>query len=333
MPQDRATSSATPSVLERPPSRSTADHLPQRPSCSLIKKPPSRVEGNVVCKKRKWSTERREQKVSHDGDKMCLAQRLRHHHDALATDRHARYDLWRTSSHRKEQHRSDPSAPSKDTDRQSLHNANSCDRRVSRDKGKEEASALPSPNNGAPGGSGGAVCEKQCPASQLEIVNTVPSAESVDRFLDTIHLSSATLSSALVTDKSATPAPQTFPPTPVSIAPVPLPLPGSPAADPQSVPFTFGPERLSLLHQGHPLNYDLNLLPNDPIGPITLLGATQSEPGAYLVVGAHYRRTGRSRAACEVIKALLRRHAPATRIDALIGENKENGKGLALKLS
>ncbi|KAG1777732.1 hypothetical protein EV702DRAFT_936571, partial [Suillus placidus] len=82
---------------------------------------------------------------------------------------------------------------------------------------------------------------------------------------------------------------------------------------------------LSLLHHGYPLSYDLNLLPDDPIGPITLLGATQSEPGAYLVAAAHYRRTGRSRAACKVIRALLGKHAPTTRAGGdLTGENKEN---------
>lgn len=258
---------------------------------------------------------------------MCLAQRLRHHHDAHGTDRHARYDLWHTSSNRKEQLRSDsPPSNHKDTDGHLLHNVKSCDRRISDDKGGEKPSSLPSVNTG---GSGNTVREAQHPASQ--VVNVVPSAESVDRFLNSINLSSATLSSALAKDKPVTPTLQILPPTPVSIASVPLPLPGSPAVDVQTVP-TFGSERLSLLHHGYPLNYDLNLLPNDPIGPITLLGATQSEPGAYLIVGAHYRRTGRPRAACEVIKALLNKHVPATRVGDLIAGNKENGKGLAIAL-
>ena len=253
---------------------------------------------------------------------MCLAQRLRHHDDALGTDRHARYDLWRASSHRKEQCRSDSLSPNnhKSTDEHSLHNAKSCDRRTSYNDGKEKTSSF--------GESGDAVCEPQRPASQ--VLNKMSSADSVDRFLDSIDMNSDTLCNALVKDKPVTLTQQVLPPTPVSIAPSPLPLPGSPAVE---VPFTFGPERLGLLHHGHPLNYDLNLLPDDPIGPITLLGATQSEPGAYFVVGAHYRRTGRSRAACKVIKALLLKHAPATLVSDYVGDNKENGKSLALNLA
>ncbi|KAG1870183.1 hypothetical protein DFJ58DRAFT_42715 [Suillus subalutaceus] len=156
----------------------------------------------------------------------------------------------------------------------------------------------------------------------------VPSVQSVDRFLDSIDLS-ITPSCNPVLAKSkvpATPIQQVLPPTPVSIAPTSLPLPASSTVDLRPIPFTFGPQRLSLLHHGHPLNYDLNLLPDDPIGPITLLGATQSEPGAYLVAAAHYRRTGRSRAACKVIRALLGKHAPAILAGGdLTGENKENG--------
>ncbi|OAX42528.1 hypothetical protein K503DRAFT_862989 [Rhizopogon vinicolor AM-OR11-026] len=325
MSQNRATSPTSPSVLERPPSRSAANHLPPRPSCGLIKKLTSRVEGNVVCKKRKRSTERREQKVPNDGDRMCLAQRLRHDDDA-ATDRHARYDLWRASSHRKEQYSSDSPPPDnhKGTDEHSPHSAKSRDRHISDDNSKEKTISSPSLNSSASGGSGSAGRDATHPA--LQGINTVSSAESVDRFLDTIDLSSATLCNALAKGKPVSPTQQVLPPTPVSIAPVPLPLTGFPAVNVRPVPFTFGPEQLSLLHHGYPLNYDLTLLPNDPMGPITLLGATQSEPGAYLVVGAHYRRTGRSRAACEVIKALVGRHAPTTRVGEFIGENEENGE-------
>lgn len=250
---------------------------------------------------------------------MCLAQRLRYHDDALGTDRHARYDLWRASSHRKEQRRSDSPSPNnyKSTDGHLLHNTKSCDRRTSYNDGKEMMSSS--------GGSGDAVCQPQHPASQ--VINTLSSVESVDRFLGSIDMNSATLCNGLVKDKPVTPTQQVLPPIPVSITPSPLPLPGSSAVE---VPFTFGPERLGLLHHGYPLNYDLNLLPDDPIGPITLLGATQSEPGAYLFVGAHYRRTGRSRAACKVIKALLLKHTSATLVSDSVGEN---GKGLALNLS
>ncbi|OJA20484.1 hypothetical protein AZE42_01977 [Rhizopogon vesiculosus] len=323
MSQNRATSPTSPSVLERPPSRS-ANYLPPRPSCSLIKKLTSRAEGNVVCKKRKRSTERREQKVPNDGDRMCLAQRLRHDDD-VATDRHARHDLWRASSHRKEQHRSDSPPPSnhKGTYGHSPHSVEPCYRHISDDNSKEGAFSPPSLNSSASGGSRSAVRDAPRPVSQG--INTVSSAESVDRFLDTIDLSNATTPCNALAKGKPVSLTQHLLPTPVSIVPVPLPLPGSPAVDVRP-PFTFGPERLSLLHHGHPLNYDLTLLPNDPTGPITLLGATQSEPGAYLVVGAHYRRTGRSRAACEVIKALVGRHAPTTRVGDFIGETEENGE-------
>ena len=254
---------------------------------------------------------------------MCLAQRLRHHDDTQGTDRHARYDLWRGTSRRKEQHRSDsPSSNHKDSGRNSLHNLKSYDPRISDDKGSEKTSALSAMNNRTSGGSGDVIREAQSPKSQLV------AAESASRFLDSIDLSNAIPSNELAKSTSIKPALQTLPQTPVSIAPVPLPLPESPAINVRPVT-ALASEPLSLLHHGHRLNYDLNLLPNDPTGPVTLLGATQSEPGAYLIVGAHYRRTGRSRAACEVIKAMLQKHAPATCVGNVIVGNKENGKGLA----
>lgn len=253
---------------------------------------------------------------------MCLAQRLRHD-DAFISDRHARSGLWRAPSYRKEQRRSSSPAPNnhKDSKGPTLHIVKSSDRRTSDDKGKEKTS-LPSLNNRCTG-SVNAPHDVQNPSS-----HGVPSVQSVDRFLDSIDLSiTPSCSPVLAKSKvSATPIRQVLPPTPVSIAPISLPLPRSSTVELRPIPFTFGPERLSLLHHGHPLSYDLNLLPDDPIGPITLLGATQSEPGAYLVAAAHYRRTGRSRAACKVIRALLGKHAPATLASGdLTGENKENG--------
>ncbi|KAG1890232.1 hypothetical protein F4604DRAFT_1709335 [Suillus subluteus] len=322
MAKSRTVSPASPSPLERSSSRPAADHLPPRPSRSLVKKPTSRAEG-VVCKKRKRSTEVRERKDSADGDRMCLAQRLRHDDDAFIGDRHARSALWCAPSYRKEQRRSSSPALNnhKDSKGPSLHIVKSSDRRTSDDKGKEKTS-LTSLNNRCTG-SVNARHDVQNPSS-----HGVPSVQSVDRFLDSIDLS-ITPSCNPVLAKSkvpATPIQQVLPPTPVSIAPTSLPLPASSTVDLRPIPFTFGPQRLSLLHHGHPLSYDLNLLPDDPIGPITLLGATQSEPGAYLVAAAHYRRTGRSRAACKVIRALLGKHAPATLAGGdLTGENKENG--------
>ncbi|KIK44769.1 hypothetical protein CY34DRAFT_598883 [Suillus luteus UH-Slu-Lm8-n1] len=252
---------------------------------------------------------------------MCLAQRLRHD-DAFSSDRgHTRSALWRAPSHRKEHRRSSSPVPNshKDTSNgHSFHIVNSSDRRVSDDKGKEKTSPLPSLSNTC-SGSVNARHDAQHPGPQ-----DVPSVQSVDKFLESIDLSNV----------PATPIQQVLPPTPVSIAPIPLPLPESSIAELRPIPFTFGPEKLSLLHHGHPLSYDLNLLPDDPIGPITLLGTTHSEPGAYLIAAAHYRRTGRSRAACKVIRALLGRHAPATSAGAdLTGENKENGKFIVLEFS
>ena len=63
--------------------------------------------------------------------------------------------------------------------------------------------------------------------------------------------------------------------------------------------------QVSLCYKGYPFSYDLAALPDDPKGTIALLNITKSDPGAYILVGAHYRRTGRSRAACAVIRSLL----------------------------
>jgi hypothetical protein len=332
MAKSRAVSPASPSPLDRSSSRPAADHLPPRPSRSLAKKPTSRAEG-IVCKKRKRSTEVRERKDSNDGDRMCLAQRLRHDDDTFIGDRHARSGLWRAPSYRKEQRRSSSPAPNnhKDSKGPSLHIVKSSDRRTSDDKGKEKTSLL-SLNNRCTG-SVNARHDVQNPSS-----HGVPSVQSVDRFLDSIDLSiTPSYNPALTKSKvPATPIQQVLPPTPVSIAPTSssLSLPGSSTVELRPIPFTFGPEKLSLLHHGHPLSYDLNLLPDDPVGPITLLGATHSEPGSYLVAAAHYRRTGRSRAACKVIRALLGKHAPATLAGGdFSGENKENGKFITLNFS
>ena len=63
--------------------------------------------------------------------------------------------------------------------------------------------------------------------------------------------------------------------------------------------------QVTLVCKGYPFTYDLSALPDDPEGTIALLTITKSDPGPYLLVGAHYRRTGRSRAARAVIRSLL----------------------------
>ncbi|KAG2129842.1 uncharacterized protein EDB93DRAFT_109432 [Suillus bovinus] len=254
---------------------------------------------------------------------MCLAQRLRHDDNAFIADRHARSGLWSSPSYRKEQRRSSSPPPNnhKDSKGPSLHIVKSSDRRSSSDKGKETTS-LPSLNNRC----SGTVNSRH--DARHSVSQGVPSLHSVDRFLDSIDLSITPPCNPVLAKSKvlATPIQQVLPPTPVSIAPVSLPLPESSIVELQPIPFTFGPERLSLLHHGHPFSYDLNLLPDDPAGPITLLGATQSGPGAYLVAAAHYRRTGRSRAACKVVRALLGKHAPTTSAGGIsTGKNKENG--------
>ncbi|KAF9222683.1 hypothetical protein BS17DRAFT_818479 [Gyrodon lividus] len=101
---------------------------------------------------------------------------------------------------------------------------------------------------------------------------------------------------------------EALPPTPVSLALPSLRLPTSPTESTREMPST-NPTRhrhqVSLIHRGHPFTYDLSTLPDDPSGPIILLSTTQSDPGAYLLVSVHYRCTGRPKAACCVLRALL----------------------------
>ncbi|KAL4074203.1 hypothetical protein V8B97DRAFT_731622 [Scleroderma yunnanense] len=63
--------------------------------------------------------------------------------------------------------------------------------------------------------------------------------------------------------------------------------------------------QLNLIYRGYPLTYNMSSLPDDPTIPLALLAATGSDPGAYLIIGAHYRRTGRSRAARSILQNLL----------------------------
>lgn len=79
--------------------------------------------------------------------------------------------------------------------------------------------------------------------------------------------------------------------------------------------------QVSLVYKGYPFTYDLSALPEDPKGTIALLTITKSDPGAYLLVGAHYRRTGRSGAARAVIRSLL------DNLDSPSDAEKEKGDG------
>ena len=79
--------------------------------------------------------------------------------------------------------------------------------------------------------------------------------------------------------------------------------------------------QVSLVYKGYPFTYDLSALPDDPKGTIALLTITKSDPGAYILVGAHYRRTGRSRAARAVIRSLL------DNLDSSTDVEKEKGDG------
>ncbi|EGO00033.1 hypothetical protein SERLA73DRAFT_72785 [Serpula lacrymans var. lacrymans S7.3] len=117
-----------------------------------------------------------------------------------------------------------------------------------------------------------------------------------------------------------------FPPTPVSSLPFPCSLP--PATPPSHKPThpvpdiaSHGPltsdtspdssviqsssPELHLIYHGVPLTYPLRTLPDDPTVPLILLSVTHADPGAYFLVGACYRRTGRSRAARSIVKALI----------------------------
>ncbi|KAH7924610.1 hypothetical protein BV22DRAFT_1195777 [Leucogyrophana mollusca] len=154
----------------------------------------------------------------------------------------------------------------------------------------------------------------------------LPSTSSTalaDSFLETLDLNSGSTCSRQSVPISSAPV---LPPTPVSISPLPLPLPTSPPGSttsrpPQSTTSFPGAHLLHLTHHGHPLTYDLTLLADDPTDPIALLGATQSEPGTYFTVGAHYRRTGRSRAARCIIQALLEREMQCENSATEKGEN------------
>ncbi|KAF9230887.1 hypothetical protein BU15DRAFT_68811 [Melanogaster broomeanus] len=116
-----------------------------------------------------------------------------------------------------------------------------------------------------------------------------------------------------------------LPPKPLSL-PAPtgtLRLPTSPAGSAPDLPSTTSHRyQVNLVFQGHPFSYDLSTLPDDPSSTITLLTLTDSDPGAYLLVGAHYRRTGRPKAACRVLRALLASQ------DSASNPEKDNTHGL-----
>ncbi|KAG6918704.1 hypothetical protein DXG01_012189 [Tephrocybe rancida] len=56
---------------------------------------------------------------------------------------------------------------------------------------------------------------------------------------------------------------------------------------------------------GEDFSYDLDTLENDPKPIIELLKATESERGTWMMVGAHYRRSGNADAAICVIESLI----------------------------
>ncbi|KAG5722649.1 hypothetical protein E4T56_gene14474 [Termitomyces sp. T112] len=56
---------------------------------------------------------------------------------------------------------------------------------------------------------------------------------------------------------------------------------------------------------GEDFTYDLNSLEQDPKPVVELLKATESERGNWMMVGAHYRRIGNTRAAISVIETLI----------------------------
>lgn len=91
-----------------------------------------------------------------------------------------------------------------------------------------------------------------------------------------------------------------------SLTPPSLRLPPLSTESTNKATYTNGNDyQVSLVYKGYPFTYDLSALPDDPKGTIALLTITKSDPGAYILVGAHYRRTGRARAACAVIRSLL----------------------------
>ncbi|KIJ67648.1 hypothetical protein HYDPIDRAFT_38131 [Hydnomerulius pinastri MD-312] len=138
---------------------------------------------------------------------------------------------------------------------------------------------------------------------ELSSPTNKPPVKSAETFLRSIELGKED-----PTDDRKEPARVPLPPTPISLAPPSLCLPASPTGIACDAARTAAPTagyQVNLIHQGHSLTYDLSTLPDDPAGPIALLSATQSDPGGYLLTGAHYRRTGRPRAACSVLRALL----------------------------
>lgn len=77
--------------------------------------------------------------------------------------------------------------------------------------------------------------------------------------------------------------------------------------------------QLNLTYRGYTLTYDMACLPDNPAVPLALLAVTESDPGAYLIISAHYRRTGRSGAARSILLALLDKHKDES------GAQKGNG--------
>lgn len=76
----------------------------------------------------------------------------------------------------------------------------------------------------------------------------------------------------------------------------------------RSLPQIVSSLQLNLTYRGYTLTYDMSCLPDNPAVPLALLAATESHLGAYLIVGAHYRRTGRPRAARSILQSLLDKH-------------------------
>jgi len=76
----------------------------------------------------------------------------------------------------------------------------------------------------------------------------------------------------------------------------------------KSLPHIVSSLQLNLTYRGYTLTYDMSCLPDNPAVPLALLAATESPPGAYLIVGAHYRRTARPRAARSILQSLLDKH-------------------------
>lgn len=69
-------------------------------------------------------------------------------------------------------------------------------------------------------------------------------------------------------------------------------------------PLTFS-TRIAMTLCGEAISYDLEMLESDPRVIIELLKVTKSERGSWMIVGAHYRRTGNLKAAIIVMKDFL----------------------------